>query len=51
MTIVPVKPEEAGPTRVVEGAVLAGWPSVAARCAKEWNETVGKTLGLKAPTP
>jgi hypothetical protein len=32
--------------------VLAGWAKrCGAECAKEWNETVGKALGLKAPTP
>jgi TRAP-type transport system periplasmic protein len=52
-TIVPVKPEEAEThKKLVEGAVLAGWAKrCGAECAKEWNETVGKTLGLKAPTP
>jgi TRAP-type transport system periplasmic protein len=52
-TIVPVKPEEMEThKKLVEGAVLAGWAKrCGAECAKEWNETVGKTLGLKAPTP
>lgn len=52
-TIVPVKPEEMDThKKLVEGAVLAGWAKrCGAACAKEWNETVGKTLGLKAPTP
>ena len=52
-TIVPVKPEEAEThKKLVEGAVLAGWAKrCGAECAKEWNETVGKALGLKAPTP
>jgi len=51
-TIVPVKPEEAEThKKLVEGAVLAGWAKrCGAECAKEWNETVGKLLGLKAPT-
>ncbi len=51
-TIVPVKPEEAEThKKLVEGAVLAGWAKrCGAECAKEWNETVGKVLGLKAPT-
>ena len=36
---------------LVEGAVLAGWAKrCGAACAKEWNETVGKALGLTAPT-
>ena len=53
MTIVPVKPEEAAThKKLVEGAVLAGWAKrCGGACAKEWNETVGKALGLTAPTP
>jgi TRAP-type transport system periplasmic protein len=52
-TIVPVKPEEAEThKKLVEGAVLAGWAKrCGAECAKEWNDTVGKALGLKAPIP
>jgi len=52
-TIVPVKPEEAEThKKLVEGAVLAGWAKrCGSACAREWNDTVGKTLGLKAPTP
>jgi TRAP-type C4-dicarboxylate transport system substrate-binding protein len=52
-TIVAVKPEEAEThKKLVEGAVLAGWAKrCGAECAKEWNETVGKVLNLKAPTP
>ena len=52
-TIVAVKPEEAEThKKLVEGAVLAGWAKrCGAECAKEWNDTVGKALGLKAPTP
>jgi TRAP-type transport system periplasmic protein len=52
-TIVAVKPEEAEThKKLVEGAVLAGWAKrCGAECAKEWNESVGKALGLKAPTP
>jgi hypothetical protein len=52
-TIVAVKPEEAEThKKLLEGAVLAGWAKrCGTECAKEWNETVGKTLGLKAPTP
>jgi TRAP-type C4-dicarboxylate transport system substrate-binding protein len=51
-TIVPVKPEEAQTHKqLVEGVVLAGWAKrCGAECAKEWNETVGKVLTLKAPT-
>ncbi|WP_421999095.1 TRAP transporter substrate-binding protein [Reyranella sp.] len=53
MTLVPVKPEEAAVhKKLVEGAVLAGWAKrCGAECTKEWNATVGKTLGLTAPTP
>ncbi len=52
-TIVAVKPEEMDThKKLVEGAVLAGWAKrCGVECAKEWNETVGKVLGLKAPTP
>jgi len=51
MTIVPVKPEEAAlHKKLVEESVLAGWAKrCGADCAKEWNDTVGKTLGLTAP--
>jgi TRAP-type transport system periplasmic protein len=53
MTIIPVKPAEADQhKKLVEGAVLAGWAKrCGAECAAEWNNTVGKTLNLKAPTP
>jgi len=52
-TIVAVKPEEAEThKKLLEGAVLANWAKrCGAECAKEWNDTVGKALGLKAPTP
>jgi len=51
VTIVPVKPAEAEQhKKLVEGAVLAGWAKrCGAECANEWNNTVGKALGLKAP--
>ena len=51
MTIVPVKPAEAEThKKLVEGAVLANWAKrCGAECVKEWNETVGKAIGLKAP--
>ena len=51
ITIVPVKPAEAEQhKKLVEGAVLAGWAKrCGAECAKEWNDTVGKALGLQAP--
>jgi hypothetical protein len=50
--LVSVKPAEAeAHKKLVEGAVLAGWAKrCGAECAKEWNETVGKVLGLTAPT-
>jgi TRAP-type C4-dicarboxylate transport system substrate-binding protein len=53
ITIVAVKPAEAEMHRkLIEGAVLAGWARrCGAECAAEWNNTVGKTLNLKAPTP
>jgi TRAP-type C4-dicarboxylate transport system substrate-binding protein len=52
LTIVPVKPAEAAMhKKLVEGAVLAGWAKrCGSECAAEWNNTVGKTLGLRAPT-
>jgi TRAP-type C4-dicarboxylate transport system substrate-binding protein len=52
-TIVAVKPEEAeAHKKLVETAVLSGWAKrCGAECAREWNNTVGKALGLKAPTP
>jgi TRAP-type C4-dicarboxylate transport system substrate-binding protein len=52
-TIVAVKPEEAEThKKLLEGAVLANWAKrCGVECAKEWNDTVGKALGLKAPTP
>ncbi len=38
--------------KLVETAVLAGWAKrCGAECTKEWNETVGKALGLTAPAP
>src|ERR671925_1522581 len=48
ITIVPVKPAEAEMhKKLVEGAVLAGWAKRCGReCAEEWNNTVGKALGL-----
>jgi TRAP-type C4-dicarboxylate transport system substrate-binding protein len=51
MTIVPVKQEEMEMhKKLVEGAVLAGWAKrCGPDCATEWNDTVGKTLGLTAP--
>lgn len=48
LTIVPVKPAEAAEhKKLVENAVLPGWAKrCGAECAKEWNATVGKALGL-----
>jgi len=53
ITIVPVKPAEADlHKKLVEGAVLAGWAKRCGKdCVTEWNGTVGKLLGLQAPTP
>jgi TRAP-type C4-dicarboxylate transport system substrate-binding protein len=50
--LVTVKPAEMeAHKKLVEGAVLAGWAKrCGSECAKEWNETVGKVLGLTAPT-
>jgi TRAP-type C4-dicarboxylate transport system substrate-binding protein len=49
--LVGVKPAEVeAHKKLVEGAVLAAWAKrCGAECAKEWNETVGKVLGLNAP--
>ena len=42
--------EAAAHKKLVETAVLAGWAKrCGLACAKEWNETVGKTIGLSAP--
>jgi TRAP-type C4-dicarboxylate transport system substrate-binding protein len=53
MTLVPVKPEEAAVhKRLVVGAVLANWARrCGAECTREWNNTVGRALGLTAPVP
>jgi TRAP-type transport system periplasmic protein len=50
--LVGVKPAEVeAHKKLVEGAVLAAWAKrCGAECAKEWNETVGKVLGLNAPS-
>ncbi len=50
MTLVPVRPEEQeAHKKLVEGAVLTNWAKrCGAECTREWNETVGKTLGLTA---
>ncbi|MGQ0663316.1 MAG: TRAP transporter substrate-binding protein [Pseudomonadota bacterium] len=51
LTLVPVKPAEMDEhRRLMETRVLAGWAQrCGAACAKEWNETVGKVVGLSAP--
>ncbi len=53
MTIVPIRPaEQETHRRLVESAVLANWARrCGAECAREWNDTVGRTLGLAAPVP
>lgn len=53
ITLVPVKPEEAAVRkRLLESVVLANWARrCGAECANEWNNSVGKTLGLTAPVP
>jgi TRAP-type C4-dicarboxylate transport system substrate-binding protein len=50
MTIVPIKQNDmAAYKKVVEGAVLKNWAKRCGdACTKEWNETVGKALGLTA---
>ena len=52
MILVPVKPEEMElHKKLIETAVLRGWAKRAgAKAAQEWNETVGKVLGMTAPT-
>jgi TRAP-type C4-dicarboxylate transport system substrate-binding protein len=51
-TIVTVKPEEAEThKKLLESAVLGGWAKrCGAECVKEWNTSVGKKLGLTAPS-
>ncbi len=53
IAIVPVKPAEAEQhKKLVETAVLAGWAKrCGAECVREWNDTVGKALALRAPIP
>ena len=52
LTEVPVKPADAAQHKqLIENAVLRGYVKRAGpNSAKEWNETVGKTLGFVAPT-
>lgn len=51
MTVVPVQSRDADQhKRLVETAVLSGWSSrCGGECAREWNATVGKALGLSVP--
>jgi hypothetical protein len=50
LTIVPVKPEDmAEYKRLIESVVLKNWAKRCGdTCTKEWNDTVGKALGLTA---
>jgi TRAP-type C4-dicarboxylate transport system substrate-binding protein len=52
MTLVPVgEADRAEHKKLMETRVLAGWAKrCGGPCAKEWNETVGKAVGLAAPT-
>jgi len=52
MTLVEVKPVEMDVHKnLMETVVLKNWAKrCGAACAAEWNQTVGKTLGLIAPT-
>ena len=52
MTLVEVKPAEMEiHKKLMEGAVLKNWAKrCGSACAAEWNSTVGKALGLTAPT-
>lgn len=52
-TIVAVKPEEAEThKKLLDSAVLPGWAKrCGPACVKEWNDTVGKALGLTAKAP
>lgn len=51
MEIDPVSPADEGRYKdIVQNVVLKDWAKrCGAACAKEWNATVGKTLGLAAP--
>lgn len=51
MTAVPISDEDRVRYKsLVESAVLTGWAKrCGAECAKEWNATVGKALGLQVP--
>lgn len=52
MVLIPVSDaDRAERKKLMETRVLAGWAKrCGAACAKEWNETVGKAVGLTAPT-
>ncbi len=51
MTLSPISAaDQARYKKLVEGAVLQNWAKrCGTACAKQWNETVGKVLGLQAP--
>jgi hypothetical protein len=37
---------------IMQDSVLANWAaSCGAECVAVWNDTVGKTVGITAPTP
>jgi len=52
MNLVPVTDADRSEhKKLMETRVLAGWAKrCGAACAKEWNETVGKVVGMTAPT-
>ena len=52
MTLIPVSDADRSEhKKLMETRVLAGWAKrCGSACAKEWNETVGKVVGLQAPT-
>jgi len=51
MTVVPLGPTDMqAHARIMQDYVLARWAErCGADCAKEWNETVGKVVGMQAP--
>ena len=51
LTIVPISDEDRATYRqIIESNVLPGWAGrCGAECAQEWNQTVGKAVGLTAP--
>ena len=52
MTLVPVTAEAMGEHgRILRDSVVANWAKRCGRaCAEEWNQTVGKVVGITAPT-